>query len=185
MRRGCSTSAARRVVHHSASAFEHRFVCGFGSGSRFGSACLGGSSPSGNARCTRSAPAVATLHRTRSAWKSTPASPSAPTVPRMYWSAQSTTPDEHLTSECFRVVHPYHPLFGREFRVADYRHNWGQDRVYFHNPTGVLTSIPTGWTSLFGSDGVCRGDSCSQPFATPRGTGPADRGEIRVACASW
>jgi hypothetical protein len=24
--------------------------------------------------------------------------------------------------------------------------------VYFHNPNGVLTSIPTGWTSLFGQD---------------------------------
>jgi hypothetical protein len=57
-----------------------------------------------------------------------------------------------LTSEYFRVVHPYHPLFGREFQVADYRHNWGEDRVYFHNPNGVLTSIPTGWTSLFGQD---------------------------------
>jgi len=50
------------------------------------------------------------------------------------------------------VVHPYHPLFGREFRVADYRHNWGEDRVYFHRPNGVLASIPTGWTSLLGPD---------------------------------
>ena len=50
------------------------------------------------------------------------------------------------------MVHPYHPLFGREFRVTDYRHNWGEDRVYFRNPHGVLTSIPTCWTSLFGRD---------------------------------
>ena len=50
------------------------------------------------------------------------------------------------------MVHPYHPLFGREFQVVDYRHNWGEDRVYFHHPDNILTSIPTGWTSLLEQD---------------------------------
>jgi hypothetical protein len=33
--------------------------------------------------------------------------------------------------ECFRVIHPYHPLFGQEFRILEWRRNWTEDRVYF------------------------------------------------------
>jgi transposase len=30
------------------------------------------------------------------------------------------------------VTHPFHPLHGREFSLVTYRHNWGENRVYFH-----------------------------------------------------
>jgi Family of unknown function (DUF5372) len=29
-----------------------------------------------------------------------------------------------------------------------YRHNWGEHRVYFHDDTGRLVSLPAQWTSL-------------------------------------
>ena len=29
-----------------------------------------------------------------------------------------------------------------------YRQNWGEDRVYFHDQQGQLTSIPADWTSI-------------------------------------
>lgn len=29
-----------------------------------------------------------------------------------------------------------------------YRHNWGEDRVYFHDDQGRLRSLSAGWTSL-------------------------------------
>ncbi len=29
-----------------------------------------------------------------------------------------------------------------------YRHNWGEDRVYFHDEDGRLVSLPAGWTSV-------------------------------------
>lgn len=44
--------------------------------------------------------------------------------------------------------HPYHPLFGREFQIADWRQNWTEDRVYFRCPDERLTSIPSHWTDL-------------------------------------
>jgi hypothetical protein len=33
-----------------------------------------------------------------------------------------------------------------------YRHNWGEDRVYFHNSEGVLCSLPASWTNAIGPD---------------------------------
>ena len=29
-----------------------------------------------------------------------------------------------------------------------YRHNWGEDRVYFHDDEGRLRSLSAGWTSI-------------------------------------
>jgi len=31
---------------------------------------------------------------------------------------------------------------------VQYRHNWGEDRVYFHAGGAHLTSVPASWTSL-------------------------------------
>jgi len=32
------------------------------------------------------------------------------------------------------------------------RHNWGEDRVYFHNAEGRLTSLPAQWTNVVAVD---------------------------------
>ncbi|MEO8131242.1 MAG: DUF5372 family protein, partial [Bryobacteraceae bacterium] len=52
----------------------------------------------------------------------------------------------------FRVTHPFHPWFGREFALVTYRQNWGEDRVYFHDEAGQLIALPARWTSIFPSD---------------------------------
>ena len=49
------------------------------------------------------------------------------------------------------MTHPFHPFCGREFDLVTYRHNWGEDRVYFHDDQGQLRTLSAGWTSL-GSD---------------------------------
>jgi len=33
-----------------------------------------------------------------------------------------------------------------------YRRNWGEHRVYFHDYTGRLTSVPAQWTSVYPTD---------------------------------
>ena len=33
-----------------------------------------------------------------------------------------------------------------------YRHNWGEDRVYFHDDDGRLVSVPAQWTNVLASD---------------------------------
>jgi hypothetical protein len=46
------------------------------------------------------------------------------------------------------VTHPFHPLFGKEFPLADRRLTWGEDRVYYHDETGQLRRLPASWTSI-------------------------------------
>lgn len=46
------------------------------------------------------------------------------------------------------MTHPFHPLRGREFAVADRRRTWGEDRVYYHDERGELKRIPASWTSV-------------------------------------
>jgi hypothetical protein len=50
------------------------------------------------------------------------------------------------------VTHPFHPLFGREFDLIEYRNNWGEDRVYFHDAEGLLQSILASCTDAGGVD---------------------------------
>ena len=53
-----------------------------------------------------------------------------------------------------RVTHPFHPLFGRELDVVVHRHNWGEDRIYFRDGHGHLTSLPAAWTSVVPEDAL-------------------------------
>jgi len=50
------------------------------------------------------------------------------------------------------VTHPFHPLFGREFELLAYRHNWGEHRVYFLDESGEPRSIPAQFTSACPED---------------------------------
>jgi hypothetical protein len=50
------------------------------------------------------------------------------------------------------VTHPFHPLFGREFELLEYRKNWGEDRVYFHDEGGQVQSILASCTDAGGAD---------------------------------
>jgi Family of unknown function (DUF5372) len=36
--------------------------------------------------------------------------------------------------------------------LVTYRHNWGEDRVYFHDGSGLLRSIPACWTTVVVAD---------------------------------
>ena len=49
-------------------------------------------------------------------------------------------------------MHPHHPLIGQRFKLVTYRHNWGEDRVYFHDGNSRLCSIPACWTTAVAVD---------------------------------
>ena len=66
-----------------------------------------------------------------------PASTSRRNSPPRRYPKLSTAPDCHGEQRRVRVTHPFHPLFGQEFDLLTYRNTWGEDRAYFHNPTGV------------------------------------------------
>jgi hypothetical protein len=54
----------------------------------------------------------------------------------------------------FRIVHPFHPAAGQEFELVAWRHNWVEDRVYFHDHAGKLRSAPAQRTSVVADDPV-------------------------------
>jgi hypothetical protein len=51
-----------------------------------------------------------------------------------------------------RITHPFHPRCGHEIDFVVHRHNWGEDRVYFREADGQLTSLPARWTSVVAQD---------------------------------
>jgi hypothetical protein len=64
----------------------------------------------------------------------------------------SSAPDSNREQRGFRVTHPFHPLFGREFALAHYRQCWGEDRVFYLDKGEELRSIPARWTSAVTDD---------------------------------
>ena len=76
-------------------------------------------------------------------------------APGARWHESSTAGDLSGDERTFVVMHPFHPLNGREFRLVTYRLNWGEDRVYFHDDQGDLRAIPATWTSVSPKDPFC------------------------------
>jgi Family of unknown function (DUF5372) len=70
----------------------------------------------------------------------------------MRWPRLSTTAHSDGADNTFDVIHPHHPLRGQSFKLVTYRHNWGEDRVYFHDSSGLLRSIPASWTTVLPPD---------------------------------
>jgi len=68
------------------------------------------------------------------------------------WRTRSTTSNTAGTRDTFRVTHPYHPLFGREYKLVTYCHGWGSHRVYFHDDAGRLRKISACWTNVVAED---------------------------------
>jgi hypothetical protein len=50
------------------------------------------------------------------------------------------------------VTHPFHPRYGEELEYFEYRRDWSGQRVYFHDESGCLTSMPAEWTSVVPPD---------------------------------
>jgi hypothetical protein len=80
------------------------------------------------------------------------------------WPASSNTPDGVNPPQRFHITHPFHPLRGREFALVTYRHDWGEDRVYFHHDNEQLISVPTTWTSVSPPDPFVAVSAGRSPF---------------------
>ena len=50
------------------------------------------------------------------------------------------------------MTHPFHPLYGQQFEMLSYRHNWGEYRVTFYQTPDRVGALPAAWTSLAPSD---------------------------------
>ena len=46
------------------------------------------------------------------------------------------------------MTHPFLPLYGQQFEILSYRHNWGEYRVTFYQTPDRVRALPAAWTSL-------------------------------------
>ena len=45
------------------------------------------------------------------------------------------------------MTHPFHPLSGRQFPLLVQRWTWGEERVFYRDPTTArVRSLPAAWT---------------------------------------
>jgi len=47
-----------------------------------------------------------------------------------------------------RITHPFHPLSGREYRLVEYRRDWGREQAVFYDENEELIAVPVDWTDL-------------------------------------
>ncbi len=51
-----------------------------------------------------------------------------------------------------RITHPFHPQVGEVLDFVERQCRWNEDRVFFRDRHGHLTSLPAGWTSVVAED---------------------------------
>ncbi|MGD0182744.1 MAG: DUF5372 family protein [Terriglobales bacterium] len=56
------------------------------------------------------------------------------------------------TATRFRITHPFHPLRGAEYELVTRRLTWGEDRVFYYDPSGNLKSLMTNVTDVVSPD---------------------------------
>jgi len=71
-----------------------------------------------------------------------------PTFPLLPSHKVSTAPDPVDKRQTFRIIHPFHPLAGKEYVLIVHKLNWGEDRVSFKDEKGDYHSIPANWTDI-------------------------------------
>ena len=47
-----------------------------------------------------------------------------------------------------RITHPFHPLHGHEYRLVEYRRDWGREQAVFRDANDELFAVPVDWTDL-------------------------------------
>jgi len=52
----------------------------------------------------------------------------------------------------FRITHPFHPLRGAEYELVTRKLTWGEDRVFYYDPSGKLKSLLTNVTDVVSTD---------------------------------
>ena len=70
----------------------------------------------------------------------------------MFSSSRSTASCPGELTSPIRITHPFHPLFGHEIDLVERRIRWGDDRIFYRDWQGHLTSSPTRWTSVEAED---------------------------------
>ena len=55
-------------------------------------------------------------------------------------------------SNLFKVIHPFHPLYQKEFELVNYSKSFGRPFIEYYNESGEVDCIPLLWTDAKGVD---------------------------------
>ena len=78
--------------------------------------------------------------------------PLSSTLLSIAWKPPANAPEGGAAAPCFRVTHPFHPLFGQSLEVAAQAREWGEERVYYRDRNGRMRFLPVRWTSVAVTD---------------------------------
>jgi hypothetical protein len=67
----------------------------------------------------------------------------------MAMSTISTAPDKTHQAQYCTIVHCFHPLYNKKIKIISLKQGWGEDRVFYRQKDGCLTSISASWTSIY------------------------------------
>lgn len=65
---------------------------------------------------------------------------------------KQTAPHGAQIKRRFRVTHPFHPWFGREFEYEDDRERFGRRRLFYRLDNGQIAYFLTQWTDQAAKD---------------------------------
>jgi hypothetical protein len=51
-----------------------------------------------------------------------------------------------------RIIHPFHPLYNKEYELVGYRRSWGNECVDLHDEQEQLVAVPLAWTDAAAPD---------------------------------
>ena len=61
----------------------------------------------------------------------------------------SNAPDAIHQGQRCQITHPFHPSYGKEIQVVTVKQTWGEDRAFYYQDDGRITSLPACWTSVY------------------------------------
>ena len=61
----------------------------------------------------------------------------------------SNAPDKTDQEQYCTVTHPFHPLYCKKILIVSLKQTWGENRVFYRQEDGRITSIPSCWTSIY------------------------------------
>ncbi|MCX9080887.1 MAG: DUF5372 family protein, partial [Candidatus Methanoperedens sp.] len=73
-------------------------------------------------------------------------------------------PNPNFEGQMFRIIHPFHPLYGKEFEIIEIRYGWEEERVWFYKQDQKLENLPLAWTNLHPPDPYLDLEECHSPF---------------------
>ena len=63
-----------------------------------------------------------------------------------------TAANDNQTVQGFKIIHPFHPLYEKEFDILNFVYVCHEHKIFFHDEQENVASIPVAWTNFLPED---------------------------------